>query len=372
MKFLKVIFKLFVLSSLLMAVIIGSLAVYMKLYGNAHLKKAFSELAGAHVDFKSVALNMNKIAASFRGFTIADQIGFEGNVFSADTLTIAINKEKLEKEKKLVFDSIYIKGAKLYIIRGADGVLNISLPNIKTAMLDEPFFASGGLAYAAEAGSKNPFYDLFRAVKKIRIDDSSVNFEDRFKMASPYKLWCDKLTAEIVSNDTGAGYVSTTILMNLTVPQSRGGNGWLGIKGNIAVYPETANMELKAETGNIELAIFMPYFQRNTPFYFRSGRFNSKTDFRMHGGIVDSLTTMNIANMNLRINPHDPNAQFLNVSINRLAPYLMSGNSIVFDFVINGPVSRPQLGVGPKVKLAIGMVAMEEVAKAIQTIRSME
>ena len=121
MKLLKALFKLFIFSSLLMAVVIGSMAVYMRLYGNAQIKKALSELAGSQVEFKSVTINLNKAAASFRGLTIANQIGFDSNVFNADTFTIAVNREKLEKEKTAVFDSVYAKGAKLtlYVIQQA-------------------------------------------------------------------------------------------------------------------------------------------------------------------------------------------------------------------------------------------------------------
>lgn len=372
MKILRALIKLFVFSSLLMAIIIGSIAVYMNLYGSSHLKKALSELSGAEVEFRSVALDLNKLAASFRGLTIANQIGFEKNILNADTLMVSLNKEKLEKERKLVFDSIYIKGAKLYIIRNSAGIFNISVPNMDTAMLGESLFGSGNLAYAAETGSNNPFYDLLKNLRHIRVEDSSILFEDSFKMAKPYKMWCDKLSAEVISNEAGSGHLATTVVMSLVLPQSRGGNGWLGMKASMAVYPDGTNMEMTAETGNIELPIFMPYFERNTPFYFRSGRFRSKTNFRLRGGNIDSLTTLYISNMNLRINPHDPSAQFLNVSINRLEPYLLYGDDNVFDFVITGNISEPQFGVGPKVKLAIEMATMGELAKAIQQIRKMQ
>lgn len=371
MRFLKIVFKIFIVSAILAAVSIGSIAVYMRFYGAAHMKKALSELVGAQVEFKSVALNLNKAAASFRGITIANQLGFEKNVFNADTLTVGLNKEKLEKERKAVFDSIFLKGAKLYVIRNPAGVLNISLPNVKTAMLNEPLLSLESVAHAEEAGSKNPFYDLLKNIRNIRIEDSSIAFEDHFKMTKPYTIWCDKISAEIISRETNTGYLATTLVGNLILPQMQGGNGWAGVKASMAVYPDVTNIELTAETRNIDLSIFLPYFQRNTPFYFRSGRFSSRTDFRMHGGSIDSLTTMNIYNMNLKINPYDPNAQFLHVSINRLAPYLMSGNNIVFDFVMKGDIRNPQFGVGPKVKYAIGMVAMEEVAKVIGQIQSM-
>jgi len=191
-------------------------------------------------------------------------------------------------------------------------------------------------------------------------------------MEQPYKIWCDRFYAEVKSTDTGAGYFSTGIRANFRLPQKRYGDGWFGMKANLAVYPDKTNMELQAGTGNIDLLVFLPYFQRNTPFYFRSGRFGSQTDLRLHDGVVDSLTTMFLSDLRFMINPHDQNAQFLQVSINRLAPYLGSGDTLVFDFVMKGDVRRPEFGVGPKVKYAVGMVVMEEVGKAIQQIQQLQ
>ena len=89
----------------------------------------------------------------------------------------------------------------------------------------------------------------------------------------------------------------------------------------------------------------------------------------MHENNIDSLTTMYFSNLYLVINTHDENAQFLQVSINRLAPYLRSGENLIFDFVMKGNVMNPQFGVGPRVKYAIGMVAIEEVSKILQQIQ---
>lgn len=369
MKILKMLFKLFVFSSLLMAVIIGSIAVYMKLYGDAHIKKALSELAGARVEFKSAAINLNKQEASFRGFSVASQIGFDKDIFNADTFTIILNKEKLEKEKKVVFDRVYVKGAKLNIIRDGKGTLNLVRPNVNTARLKEPLFSLESIAHAAETPSKNALYDILKSLRNIRIEDSSITFEDHFRMNKPYTIWFDRFSSDISSNDTGSGYLSTAMTASLRLPQKSGGDGWFGMKAGMAVYPDKTNIEFSAETGNINPMIFMPYFQRNTPFSFEGGRFGSRTDFRMHDGNIDSLTTMHFSDLRLLINAHDQNAQFLQVSISRLTPYLRSGNNIVFDFVVKGDARNPQFGIGPKVKFAIGMVVMEEMSKAIQQMQ---
>ncbi|MBN1526226.1 MAG: DUF748 domain-containing protein [Candidatus Omnitrophica bacterium] len=369
MKALKVLLKIFLFSALLMAIIIGSIAVYMRVYGDAHIKKALTELAGARVEYKSAAINLDKKEATFRGFSVASQIGLDKDIFGADIFTIILNKEKLEKEKKIVFDSVRVKGAKLNIIRDKAGALNVALPKTDTAMLEWPLLNPGGIAYAADAPSKNALYDALMSVRNIKVEDSVITFEDYFMMEKPYKMWCDRFFAEAVSTDTGSGYFSTAVTANFRVPQKQGGHGSFGMKANMAVYPGRTDMELSAETGNIDLLIFLPYFRRSTPFDVRSGRFGSKTDFRMHNGIIDSLTTMYFRNLSFIITSRDENAQFLHVSINRLAPYLKSGDNTVFDFTMKGDVNNPQFSVGPKVKFAMGMVVMEEVGKAIQQMQ---
>jgi len=352
-----------------MAIIIGAIAIYMRLYGDAHIKKVLSELVGAKVEFKSVAINLDKQAANFKGFSIANQIGFDKNIFDAETFAVILNKEKLESNKQFVFDSVYIKGAKLTIIRDGRGVLNLMLPVVNTAQLTEPALSLGTAVFDAQTQPKNALYGILKSFRSIRIEDSAITFVDHFKMAKPYKIWCNKFFADIIAQDNSAGYVAATVAASLRLPQKQYGEGWAGIKASMAVYPDNTNVELSAETGNIDLRIFMPYFQRNTPFIFNSGRFGSRTDFRMHGGVVDSLTTMYFSNLNLAINQHDSNAQFLQVSINRLAPYLRSGENIVFDFVMKGDAKKPQFGIGPKVKYAVGMVVMEEVGKAIAAMQ---
>jgi hypothetical protein len=376
MKILNIIIKIFLACVILMAVIIGSIAVYMRYYGDAHIKKALTELMGASVKFSSASLNLDKQSVSFKGFSIASQIGFNKDIFQAETVTITLNKDRLEKEKKVVFDRIYIRKATFNVVRNSKGILNLVLPEARTTT---GLQLSGDLIGSAPAKEnpalpssppKSGLYELLKSVKNIRIEDSIINYEDNFKMAKPYKIWFNKVFADLTSADTGSGYISSTLSLDLYVPQRKYGEGGFGIQANMAIYPDKTNMEFVAQTRNIDLMVFQPYFQMSTPFYFRSGKFSSRTDFRMHEGNLDSLTTMYFSNLNLAINPYGENAQFLQVSINRLAPYLRSGENLVFDFVLKGDARNPQFGVGPTVKYAIGMVVMEEIGKAIQQIQT--
>lgn len=364
---------------LLAAVVFAAIALYMRLYGNAHLKQLLTGLIGAKVNFSAVALDLDRQTVNFKEFSIASEIGFEKHIFSADTFTVYLNKEKLEKEKRMVFDRVYIKGAKIFVIRDKAGKLNLALPSAELPagsgpVVDEaPAPQAGGAAPSAAPAPapapRNGFFTVLQAVKQITIEDSFVSFEDQYGMKQPYRIWCDRFFADLVSQDTNAGYMGATLTAKCRLPQKRYGDGWLGMRASMAAYPDRTNMEATASAGNVDILIFAPYFARNTPFLFRSGRFSSKSDLRLHDGVVDSLTTMSFDDLQLFINPYAPNAQFLHVSINRLAPYLTSGGNIVFDFVMKGDARRPQFGVGPRVKFAIGMVVMEEVGKAIAAMQ---
>ncbi len=77
--------------------------------------------------------------------------------------------------------------------------------------------------------------------------------------------------------------------------------------------------------------------------------------------------------LNIAVDPSKENAQFLEASVNRLVPYLMSGaGEINFDFVIKGSAYNPEIGLGPQVKFAIGRVAIEELSNFIQQIQNIK
>ena len=86
--------------------------------------------------------------------------------------------------------------------------------------------------------------------------------------------------------------------------------------------------------------------------------------------MLNSLTMMVFHKLKLETDPEKKNTEFLQVAVNKLEPYLTSGNGeIIFDFIIKGPVEKPSVSIGPKVKIAIGMAVMEEVIKQLQRMQ---
>jgi len=129
-------------------------------------------------------------------------------------------------------------------------------------------------------------------------------------------------------------------------------------------------MNTTLDTSNVDLMQFLPYFESYTPFSFREGLFSSHTTFEMHNNMISSPTTMVFHKLSLLVGPGMENAQFFTTSVNKLVPYLTSGSGeIVFDFIINGPVQSPQANLGPRVKQAVGMAAMEELGRMLQQFK---
>jgi len=362
--------RAFVIGVTVFAIIIGSMVVYMKLYGNAIVEKSLSAMLGSQVKFRSASINLEKGSVNFNGFSIVSEVDLTSEAFNAEKVTVFLNKEKFDKEKRIVLDELYVKKATLTVERKKSGALILGAARARDAG------GHDGIAYAEEAPG-SAFYNFAKGMRKVTIEDSIVNFKDGLVTLyqKPYGIYCDRLNVNIVSQQVPdpAGSIPVTMTVSFRIPTVETGNGTFALAANMAVYPDRTDMEATLDTRQVNLMLFLPYLTRSTPFLFYEGFFNSHTDFRMHQRTIDSLTTIIFQRLRVAIKPGMDNGQFLAASVNQLAKYLTSsGGEVVFDFVIQGPAHKPALGLGPKVKFAIGMVVIEEVAKMMQQIQQMQ
>ncbi len=365
MKPVKFLLKLFAAGAMALAIIIACTYLFMKFYGNAIVEKYLQAMIGQPVKIESVSLNMDKGAVNFHGFTIVSQIDLDAKIFNAEKVTVYLNKEKYEKEKVLVLDEVYIKKGILNIERRKDGTYNIASLGERGA--DEAG-ASGSAAYAQEV-SESPLYSLAKGIRKITVEDCTVNFKDHLISREPFFVYFDNVNFNFLSGQTiikPEGFVSVKCAFGLRIPKCRYGDGSISFSADMAVYPDRVDMETNLQMKYIDLMLFAPYIPKDSPFSFNDGLFSSETAFRMHNNVINSLTTIIFHKISLYINPGMENAEFLSASVNQIAKYLTSSKGeILFDFVIQGPSSRPAMGLGPKVKFAIGMVIIEELGKAL-------
>lgn len=340
----------------------------MKFYGNTIVENALSKMLDSKVKFESVSWDINKGTANFKGFSIINKMDFSEKIFNAQKMILILNKEKLEKEKKAVFDEIYINGGTLNIVRDARGILNLSQNTQRTLNYADD------TAYADEPDGSNVLYNLARSVRTFTIENSTINFTDYFIDPRGFVIICDNLNMNFKADPDlirTSGFAQVECALSFRLPASRHGDGQFFLKSSMAAYQERADMEMTIETRGIDLIRFLPYFDRYTPFHINEGVFSSDTSFRMHNNMIDSLTTMVFHKLNFSIDPGMENSEFLAASVNQLAKYLTSSQGeILFDFVIKGEADNPAIGIGPKVQFAIGMVVIEELGKMMQEIQA--
>lgn len=367
MEILRFLFKCFVICIVIAAVIVASISIYLTFFGKSTVEDIISKAIGSKIKYDNMSLDLNRGVVNFEGFTVLKDIDFEENLFSADRFVVSIDKERFDKDKTLVLEEIFIENGTLTIERNRQGVFNI-LPSGK-----EIFGSSTGKAYAADFTSDGNFYNLAKSFKSIEIKDSFITFKDYYISDNPVVLYCDKFNFEFRTSPLPGDSVGAACRANLNIPMREGVNGSAGFKSDMAIYPDRVDWEGVLETKHINLMLFLPYFDKYTPFYFNSGLFSSTTHVRVHNRVIDSPTVMLFNNLRLGVKPGNENAQFLQTAVNRLAPYLMSQQGdLYFDFAIKGAIEKPQAGLGPKVKYAIGMVALEELSKAMQQIQKLK
>jgi hypothetical protein len=357
----------FVVCIVVVAIAFAGVAFYVAFFGKGTIEQMISKALGSQVKFQGMSFNLNKGLVNFTGFTVLNKIEFEENIFKADKFVVSINKERFEKDKTLIMEEIFIEKGVLTIERNRAGTFNIA------SIGDEESPWHEAVAYAAETASNIRLYDFVSTCKKITITDSTLNFKDYHISRQPFFFFFDNMNLEFSSSPVRPGNVGANCRLNMRVPMQSGRHGSVSLQLAMSIYPERADMEGNLSTKDINLMLFNAYFDRYTPFSFNNGLFNSTTQFRMHNNIIDSPTTMVFRGLKLYIKPGMEKAQFLQTAVNKLAPYLMSQQGdLYFDFVIKGPVEKPQAGLGPKVKFAIGMVALEELSKAMQQLQQLQ
>lgn len=373
MKKLKLLLKILGICVLLVATFFAAVYIYMRVFGNGILERTLSRAVGAPIKFKSIAFNMDKGSFDFSGFQMSDTIDLNKTLFEAEKFIVTIDREKREKENKFIIKEILIERGVITIDRTPLGAFELASPSTAAA---RPAPAAGNEPKSQVIGS---FLHMVKSVRKITIKDTSLTIRDyyigqQYAGREPLLITLDRISINLGTNDTAkaaSGAALVDLDMNARVPRQKYGNGTITLRASMAVYADRTDMEMTLDLKNIDAMFLEPYFRRYSPFLLYGGVFRSSTRFNIHNNNIDSLTTVVFGNLNMDVDRNRESAQFMAVSVDRLAPYLMSGNNeITFDFVIEGPAGLPVFGLGPKVKFAIGMVALEEFSKAMQQLQS--
>lgn len=368
----KSILKIFLLGLLLVVVVVAGVSIYMKFYGNSLIEKQLSQILGTKIKFSGIAPDLKKYSINFTGFSIPSEVGFASRtVFNADRFVLVLDKEKFEKEKKLVINEAIIEKGTFNIERNKQGIFNISCLPAPAGPAAGP-----GVAYADEPAGNAPipFYNFAKSVKRVIVKKSVVNFRDYYISKEPLTVTCANFYTDIrmsPEEEPARGAIPVKYEVSFDIPRS-GGTGQFFLRGEAAIHQDRVDTEAFMDTKYIDVMQFLPYFRKATPFYFYEGQFSSTTTIAIHNRTVKSVTTMLFQRLRLEADPQKSNASFLQVSVNKLIPYLTSGKGeVIFDFEINGPLEHPEVSLGPNVKGAIGMVVIDEFGKIFQQLQKL-
>jgi len=303
---------------------------------------------------------------TLEGFTMSGRQAFARDMFRADKCVFTLGRKDSGAGKKVIIKEISVEKGLLNIVRNRAGLFNV-------ARIYRPTSGYGGsTAYASPIEGAAPFYDFASKVEKITIQDSFILFEDDFVPKGPFAITLKGFNLDFSSKRRPdvPDSISVTCGLSFGIPNPQYRDGRVVFSASMAVYPGRTDMNTTLDTSNVDLMQFLPYFESYTPFSFREGLFSSHTTFEMHNNMISSPTTMVFHKLSLLVGPGMENAQFFTTSVNKLVPYLTSGSGeIVFDFIINGPVQSPQANLGPRVKQAVGMAAMEELGRMLQQFK---
>ena len=357
---------------IIIAIIIIAIFLYFKFYGKNIFEAKLSEILGRPIRFAKFTLDLEKYTVRFEDFRVPNRRGFKGkDLFNAAKVIVILDKERFNKDKEIAFDHITIERGTLHAERNRGGAINLAGVRCGSGMTSAA--AADVMAYAQEPPTA-PLYTFAKSVKALTIKDSSIELKDYGIFGVPFGITFDSFNADVRRGEgERAGFIPIECTASFTIPSGQYRDGQVILKTHIDTYQYIADIAMALKTQNIDLMQFYPYLEEYTPFSVRQGVFSSETTFDLENNMIDSLTTMVFHGLRLGIDPGKENAEFLRTSVTKLAPYLTSrSGGLVFDFTIRGPRDNPQMGVGPQVRKAVGMAAMQEFGNVLQGLQGLQ
>lgn len=352
---IKFILRFLLISSLVVAIVIGGAGLYMKFHGKTLVESALSSMVGLEVKYKSAAIDIDKGSLSLKGVTVADRMAPGHHFLKIEKLDLAINKNRFIKEKIIVVERARLDGAALALERAKNGSFNIRLDRRKGP------------------GSGNSPFDILGRFKEITIVNSKVMFTDyRIARKAAVSVFYD-LNAQFRAAGTGGDVIRANCSAQALIPSGRYSSGTLAVRAGMAIYKDKVNLDAQIDAHSVDITFLCPYINKYTPFIFRSGLFSSASDIRLYNNSIYSPTTVIFHAIDMSVKPYAPNALFLNAGLDKLVPYLESRRGdLIFDFYLQGTPGNIKPGVGPRVSAAIGMATQAEMMKILQQLQRLQ
>lgn len=208
--------------------------------------------------------------------------------------------------------------------------------------------------------------DVFKLPQDFSLKDGKVIFIDRLPYTKPHMITFENIDAKLglkLNNSYNA-------LLYLTSAGSGNVNGDKNevVTWTISLNPTTPKLTMsnRFEVSNVDMIPFEPYYDKYSPFVFKTGRFSGTLIFDFDNGNIGSTNEVHLADVKFWIKKGYENAQFWETTVPDLVKYLTSSfGEIVFDFKIKGEMSNPKFYLGPISKQALTSMAIDKISSVI-------
>ena len=267
------------------------------------------------------------------------------------------------------------KDAVLDVERRSDGKINlVQMPEVIESARD----ASQGASKEKDRvrpkkESDVKIYNILRLPKTYQVKNGKVLFIDGLHFRKAYEITLENIDA------------SMTLILDETytkvMSSSSQGEGLLNgrrgevVKWNVGLNPNTPKLTMsnRLEIYDADILTFEPYYDRFSPFVFKTGKFSGTLVFDFNNGSIGSMNEIRLSDFRFYVKPGYENAQYFQTSVQDLAKYFTSPfGEIVFDFKIKGDMDNPEFLLGPLSKKAISSMVIDKITSAIGNVSGSE
>ncbi|MDD5427812.1 MAG: hypothetical protein PHI58_01065 [Candidatus Omnitrophica bacterium] len=207
--------------------------------------------------------------------------------------------------------------------------------------------------------------------QKFIIKNAKAVFVDRLVRSTPTVITFENVNTELTLKmneyytkvlsvgSVGEGYVN--------------GDPTQTVNWSISLDPTTPRLTMSSrfDVSGVLIPPLEPYYDKYSPFIFKTGRFSGLLIFDFDNGMIGSSDELRLSGLRFSVKQGFENAQFWQTTVPDLVKYFTSPyGEIVFDFKIKGDMAEPQFFLGPKSKEAILAMAVDKISEAIQKANS--
>ncbi|MBI5144425.1 MAG: DUF748 domain-containing protein [Candidatus Omnitrophica bacterium] len=208
--------------------------------------------------------------------------------------------------------------------------------------------------------------DILTLPERFSLTGGKLIFIDRLPHRKPHMITLENVDANI-SIKLNPSY---SMILNFACAGqgNLNGNHDEVVRWNVSMNPTTPKLTMsnRIEVSNLDILPFEPYYDEQSPFAFKKGRFSGSLVFDFDNGNIGSTNEIHLSDYIFYIKRGYENAEFWQTNVEDLARYFTSSSGeIIFDFKIKGDMANPKFYLGPISKQAIAGMAVDKISTAI-------